>query len=142
VGYISILTLVTAGTLFVAARSEQWGLLLGLAVAWLAFLCLLLIALRYQISWSDESISQQASGGKSVNISYADIKEVRFESASATEWAAMARPFRRITIYGHGVGGRRHIDISVRHFAGGDIRSLLKKIHERRPELTLPERWI
>jgi hypothetical protein len=54
----------------------------------------------------------------------------------------MRGPADRIAIYaGHG-SEEKHIDVSLRHFVTSDIRQLLRAIHDKRPDLTLPKGWV
>jgi len=54
----------------------------------------------------------------------------------------MRRPFRRITIYAEGAEITKFIDVSLKHFVAEDIRKLMRKIHDNRPDLSLPKKWI
>lgn len=142
-GQIIILSLVTLGMLFVALEKNTWSLLLPIPVMWLLFVPLVYFGLRYRVFWTNDEVCQQASGGANVCIKYDEVKRITSETSQPGEWLAASRPFRRIVIYADSAGtGRGFIDVSLKHFASEDIRELMRAIHDRRPELTLPTRWL
>lgn len=142
-GQIVIFSLVTLGALFVSIQRGVWGLILSvLAVGWPLFGILVYIGRKYRIYWTEEDVRQQASGGSDVCIKYSEIARIASETSKPGEWLAASRPFRRIVIYAkksHGEG--KFIDVSLKHFVAGDIRNLMRAIHARRPDLTLPKHW-
>lgn len=144
VGQIVIFSLVTLGALSVSIQKGVWGLiLLVLVVGWPLFGILVYIGLKYRIYWTEEDVRQQASGGTDVCINYSEIARIALETSKPGEWPAASRPFRRIAIYAresHCEG--KFIDVSLKHFVAEDIRNLMRVIHARRPDLTLPKHWI
>ncbi len=138
-GQIIVLSIVTLGALFVSVSRGVWGLVLSMPVAWLLFGVLVFVGLRYRISWDQETVCQQASGGPDVCIKYDEITEIAREKAKINEMVAMSSPYRRIAIYG-GLGEDiRHINVSLRHFRDEDVQQLMAFIHKRRPDLVLPK---
>jgi hypothetical protein len=142
-GQIVVLSFVTLGALFVSIQRRVWGLILSvLVVAWPLFGFLLYFGRKYRIYWTDDDVRQQASGGADVCIKYSEIARIASETSKSGEWLAASRPFRRIVIYAkeaHGEG--KFIDVSLKHFVAEDIRNLMRAIHGRRPDLTLPKHW-
>lgn len=141
-GMLLILSFVTIGLLIVSARSGQWGLMSSVAIAWIGFSYLLYVGLKYKISWGHGIIRQEASGSHPVVIAFSDITAVNVESGKGAELLRASRPFRRIAIYARGADGDRFIDVSLKHFAPGDIRELMRAIYRDRPDLSLPKHWL
>ena len=56
--------------------------------------------------------------------------------------ATFSRPMRRIVIYAKHADGGKFIDVSLKHFVAADVRRLMKLIHERRPDLAVPVKWL
>lgn len=141
-GQLIILSLVTLGAVFVAITKKTWGLLVAVLIGWLLFGFLVCLGLRYRISWDSDEVCQQASGGRDVHIKYDDVVRVVSETSKPGEWLAASRPLRRIVIYAKGLGGEdRFIDVSLKHFQADDIRSLMRAIRARRPDLSIPTKW-
>lgn len=142
-GQIVILSLVTLGALFVSIQRGAWGLILSvLIVGWPLFGVLVYIGRKYRIYWTEDDVRQQASGGADVSIKYSEIARIASETSKPGERLAASRPLRRIVIYAkesHAEG--KFIDVSLKHFVAEDIRNLMRAIHGRRPDLSLPKNW-
>jgi hypothetical protein len=93
---------------------------------------------RYRIFWDDGEIKQIGTDRSVTVIDVSEITHIDRERSSVSERLLLRRPMDRIAIYG-GRGERaKRIDVSMRHFMKDDIRTLIKFIHERRPELIVP----
>jgi hypothetical protein len=98
---------------------------------------------RYRIWWRDGKIIMRAGGfdGVIVTMSVHDIERVEQETSSIRGTVKMNRPFRRIAIYGKTKEGYPYIDVSLKHFNHEDVRTLMRLIHEHRPDLEMPTGW-
>jgi hypothetical protein len=116
----------------------QPGLFWATGLIFLLTLAIAYFQRGYRISYSDVAVIQEASGTKRLSIAFSEIHRIALERASALQMIQGSRPFRRVAIYsGHGAHAR-HIDVSLRHFAGEDIRALLESLHKQRPDLKVP----
>ena len=141
-GYVVIMSGVTALALFVGFYRHAWGLLESMPVGWLLIGVLVLIGTRYRVGWRAGAVVQQASGGPDVVIEAAQIDRVVLESGpdDIRAMIQMRRPFRRITIYRRGDSADL-VDVSLKHFVPDDIRRLMRAVQSARPDLVLPKHW-
>jgi hypothetical protein len=140
IGQIIILSFVTFFILFISFKMHEYKLLLITPVIWILFIPLIYFGLKYQIFWNDEELFQRVSGQSDVYIKYTEISKVASETSKPNELITAGRPFRRIVIYaGNAQVGSRFIDVSLKHFVMNDVRSLMRVIHEHRPDLVLPK---
>ncbi len=98
--------------------------------------------MRYRIFWDDGEIIQKAVAGNLTKIKTDEITDVIQETSDLQTLATFSRPMRRIVIYARHAEGGKFIDVSLKHFVADDIRKLMRAIHERRPDLTLPKHWL
>jgi hypothetical protein len=139
VGQASILLVVTIFLAVVSHKtSDYWTPMWGTVIIWALYAILVYIGLQYRVFW-DDGVIMRASGGRERRIPYGEISEVRLERAAAAEFTAQSRPFRRIAIYGHKRRPRSYVDVSLRHFKLLDINELMSEIHNRRPDLSIPD---
>jgi hypothetical protein len=109
-------------------------------VAWLLFLFLARIGLKYKISWTNQMICQEASGGAKVCIAYGEITQIVSEISKPGELLSASRPFRRIAIHAQeSSGNEKLIDVSLKHFVANDVRDLMHMIRDHRPDLSMPK---
>jgi hypothetical protein len=142
-GIILIIFLSSIYLTWIGFTARVWQMFICVLVSWLLFFAWLYFGIRYKIGFNDELISQEASGGAPLLIAYSEITRVTEEVSAAKELLAASRPFRRITIWAERPPGDIiYIDVSLKHFAREDIRRLMLKIHEHRPDLKLPGRWL
>lgn len=138
VGQVLILVIVTGWVVFVAVFKHQWKLTVPIPVIWFFFIILLYFGMAYQISWNEEEICQEASGGR-ICIKFSDITNIEAEISKPLEFISASRPFRRISIYAENSESHlKYIDVSLKHFLTADIRQLMQVIHSRRPDLIIP----
>ena len=148
VGQIVIFSLVTALMVYSLVRTPdlktlEFTLVLVLGLWSLFLIQVYFFGLKYKIFASDAGVRQHASGGPDVCIHYNEITKVTTETSNAAEVAAGSRPFRRIAIYAQqSHSTQKFIDVSLKHFAEKDIRRLIAIIHEHRPDLELPKKWL
>lgn len=143
VGFVVILSVTTVLMLYVSLKTRDWTPLETMPVGWFFIAVLVYIGTRYRIFWRDGEVVQKASGGADVSIKTDEITHIEQETSDVGTALAMRRPFRRIVIYAenpHGEG--KFIDVSLKHFVADDVRKLMRAIHERRPDLTLPKHWM
>jgi hypothetical protein len=142
IGQSLILVGVTVFLFCIALRKQQLNLLWAAGLIWVLYASfVLLFGMQYKVFLDDQGVTMRASGGPKRNIQFEEITDIRYETASADEFLAQARPFRRIVILGHRHDPNGRIDISLRHFRSEDINALLMAIHKRRPDLKLPGGW-
>lgn len=94
----------------------------------------------YRIDLAEDELIER--GLKRTNIApLSTITDLRMETGWAGQrwlWAPTLRPFRRLAIYYTVDSKHLHIDISLNHFSGGDVRELLDSILRFRPDLSIP----
>lgn len=128
---------------FVASyRSEKWGTLESAALLSGIYLLYVSIGLWYQVGICDGVIWQRSFGRRRVWLRITDINAVGRETSDAKTLVAMNRPFDRIAIQGMADDERVTVDVSTKHFVAGDIRRLMRVIHEARPDLAVPRNWL
>jgi hypothetical protein len=98
--------------------------------------------MRYRIFWDNGEIVQKAVAGNLTKIETGEITDVVQETSDIQTLLTFSRPMRRIVIYARYADRGKHIDVSLKHFVATDIRKLMKAIHDRRPDLELPEQWL
>jgi hypothetical protein len=96
---------------------------------------------RYRIFWKDGVIRQVSVSKFVTTISCPEITRIVQERSDLQSRMRMQRPLGRIAIYAGQGAQEKHIDVSLRHFTSDDIRELMRAIHERRPDLTIPRNW-
>ena len=144
--YISLLiifSVLTVWSAVMSVRTGQWQIVESTSIGWFFFAVIVFIGTRHRIFWRDGVIVQKASGMSDVSIKTDEITRVEQETSDVGTALAMRRPFRRIVIYAeksHGEG--KHIDVSLKHFVADDVRKLMRAIHARRADLTLPKHWM
>jgi hypothetical protein len=128
---------------YVSLKTRDWTPIASAQMVWPLFAVLVYIGTRYRIFWRDGAVVQRASGGADVSIKTGEITRVEQETSDVGTALAMRRPFRRIVIYAENPRGEgKFIDVSLKHFVADDIRKLMRAIHTRRPDLTLPKHWM
>jgi hypothetical protein len=137
-----IWVVISLGILFAAFKSRDLSGLLAIIVLWALGIWSQYPNTRYQIVWHNEGIKQTDSTNRVTTIKVTDIKEIVQERSDLQTLLAMRRPSRRIAIYADASDGRKWIDVSLKHFAADDVRRLMRAIHERRPDLSIPKCWI
>lgn len=127
---------------YLSLRAGNWEsfksglLLLGIYSLWVG------LGLWYRVGLRDGVIWQRAFGRRLVSLPINDIISVGHEISDAKTAATMNRPYDRIAIQGTTAGKAAIVDVSTRHFVASDIRRLVRCIHEARPDLVLPKRWL
>lgn len=120
-------------------KSHDFGALWAFLIFAAPFSSIVYSGTRYRVYWHDGEIIGKSSDGYTRTIHTDEITRVERETSDIRTAASLRRPFRRIAIYaehGHAV---KWIDVSLKHFRIDDIRKLLSEIHERRPDLRLPQ---
>lgn len=126
---------VTVFLFYVAFSKRQWEFLWAVVILWLFHaIYVVLFGLRYRILWNDTTVVMRASGGPERRIPFDEIAEINYDVA-----ASQSRPFRRLVIHPRSEKRNSYVDVSLRHFRMEDINSLLAAIHQRRPDLMIPE---
>jgi hypothetical protein len=87
--------------------------------------------------WCKITPALTARGGKR-RLLFSEIEGMKYETASADEFLAQNRPYRRLVVFGHTQGQKTFIDVSLRHFRKEDIQTLMEEIAKQRPDLSLP----
>ncbi|MBS0193978.1 MAG: hypothetical protein JSR34_07005 [Proteobacteria bacterium] len=107
------------------------------------------MARTYRVCLTRNTIMQYGFGIKTISISIDQIQRIKLETSlgarrkSNSFWSSLFvvdRPLRRIVITPKG-DKEGYVDVSLKHFAVDDIRTLMRRIHEQRPELVLPKGW-
>jgi hypothetical protein len=124
-----------------AFEQHDWAPIGAAVFGWLLFIPIVYIGTRYQILWRDGALIQKASGMQDVLIRPNEITRIALETSDLQTLMSFRRPFRRIAIYARGADGSKWVDVSLKHFAADDIRKLMRAIHERRPDLSMPKNW-
>jgi hypothetical protein len=136
-----IVSLVSVVILFAVIKSGDLSGLLAIAFLWVIGIWSQYANTRYRIFWEQGKVKQVAAYGDITIIDPSEIKKIALERSDLQTLFAMRRPSRRIAIYARGSEGHKWIDVSLKHFAGDDIRRLMHAIHERRPDLSIPKNW-
>jgi hypothetical protein len=97
---------------------------------------------RYRIFWINGRIKQIAANKDVTVIDPPSITKIAHETSDLLTLFSFRRPSQRIAIYTGQGAEKRHIDVSLRHFATDDIRKLMQVIHGKRPDLTIPKAWL
>jgi hypothetical protein len=143
VGFTVILVGVTGLMVFVSLKTRDWTPLEMMSVGWFFLAVIVYIGTRYRIFWRDGAVVQRASGRVDVSIKPDEITRVEQETSDVRTLFSFRRPFRRITIYAEKPRGEgKYIDVSLKHFVADDVRKLMRAIHARRADLTLPKHWM
>lgn len=94
---------------------------------------IIMLNLRYTVTWNGRAIVQTAFGKRSVSISPDAITRIRFETSDTRTLFKANRPYRRVAIY----AGDEFIDVSMKHFKLDDIRKLIGILRRTRPDLSV-----
>jgi hypothetical protein len=97
---------------------------------------------RYRIYWDNGQIIQKAVAGNLTKITTNEITEVVQETSDIQTLLTFSRPMRRIVFYARHADAGKYIDVSLKHFVAADIRKLMNAVHDRRPDLVLPQQWL
>jgi hypothetical protein len=125
--------------IFVGAWKSQPKVLWLAGIIVVLTLAISFFQFAYRVSYSQVAVIQEASGTKRTSIAFSDVGRVALERATVAEMIQGGRPFRRLAIYAKGNGTSvRRIHVSLRHFAGEDIRALLESLRRHRPDLEIP----
>jgi hypothetical protein len=123
-------------------KTHDSGIFLASLLVWVFTAATLYGDTRYRIFWHNGEIKQISSDKFVTVINTSEITSVGQEKSDLQARLSLRRPLDRIAIYaGHGAD-KRQIDVSLRHFVNADIRKLMQLIHERRPDLSLPQNWV
>lgn len=136
IGSVAILVLATIFCISVAFSKGAWQLAVASLVGCLLYAVVVFISAQYRVLWTSDYVRRKASGGPDVVIKISDIAKVAKETASTGQMVAQSAPFRRITVTDR--SGKK-IYVSLRHFRLDDVRSLMHWIHQRRPDLEIPQ---
>jgi|SRR5262252_7684235 len=139
---IIVLGVVTLLWISVLQKTGAFGSSVVIASMWALFFFAHYTDTRYRVFWENGAIKQIAANKELTIIKPLDIKRIELERSDLQTLFAMRRPSRRIAIYANGPDGHKWIDVSLKHFAADDIRQLMRAIHDRRPELSIPKGWI
>jgi hypothetical protein len=138
-GICLILLLVTGLTLFLSVKIGRAAPLFYTGLFWIPFIVWVYIGTRYKIYWTDVGITQKALGLKEVTIRMDEICDISLETSTAADLLG-GRPLRRISIHSKPSSLQsRTIDISMKHFSSGSIRSLMNSVTKARPDISIPE---
>ncbi len=135
IGELIIITAITIGLIYTSIRTSTLGLS---EVAFVGFVLVFATHypdFRYRVFWRNDVVERVATNKSVTTIKARDISHVALEQSDLAAMLTLRRPTRRITIYSK---DHQHIDVSLKHFAIADIRRLMQKIREQRPDLTLP----
>ena len=125
-----------------AYPKRDWGTMESALLLLGIYALYVFIGTRYRIFVRANTITQRAFGKRSISIEIKDIESVGTELSDLKTMRQMNRPFRRIAINATRDGRAEVIDVSTKHFSGGDIRKLMRLIHSKRPDLQLPGKWL
>ena len=146
-GMMVIFLAVTIFGLWPFNHKPDGGSVWSLLLIWLLFGGAILMARTYRISLKDGVIVQRGLGVKPISIPVTQIQHIKLEVSllasrkSKSFFFVVDRPFRRIVITPKS-DHDNYIDVSLKHFAAEDIRGLMRKIREQRPDLSFPQNWI
>ena len=136
---IVILSAVTALSLYAVAISGDWKWLLAASgICVLSGLEAFFFGLKYNVFWDDSGITMSAAGISGRRILFDEISAISYE-VGRSESPKQTRPFNRVVIHSRPQAQNAFIDVSLRHFRLEDIQTLLDAVHERRPEVQIPE---
>jgi hypothetical protein len=127
---------------FVIVKRHDLTGLVVIALLWVIGIWSQYANTRYRIFWKNGDIEQIAANKNITVLKTAEIKRIALEHSDIRTLLSYTRPSRRIAIYAQGPDGNKWIDVSLKHFAPEDIRQLMRAIHERRPDLSMPKGWI
>jgi hypothetical protein len=134
-GELIIIGVITIGLVYTSIRTSTTGLLGVVFVGFVLVLATHYADFRYRVFWRNSEVERIATNKSITTIKASDISRVVLEKSDLATMLTLRRPTRRITIYGK---DQQHLDVSLKHFIISDIRRLMQKIHEERPELILP----
>lgn len=90
---------------------------------------------RYRVYWKNDAVERITSNNITTKIKASEISRISLEKSDLRTMLSLRRPSQRVTIYGR---DDQHLDVSLKHFVASDIKRLLQKIHEIRPDLNMP----
>lgn len=148
-GFVTIYVALAVLFITISATTKDWRdsiaplLVLTAAFATL-FAFWMFLNLRYEVALENDTITMRSSSLISnptdlTSIRIADIASIKKETSGLHASVKLRRPFRRVAIYAEHGGNIRWIDVSLKHFLRDDIRRLMDAIHDRRPDLSLPQ---
>lgn len=141
-GYLVIFLIVSLIWVLAIYKTGDLGGIGVIALLWGVLLISQYPNTRYRIFWNNGEVKQVSAYKDVTVIKASDIERIALESSDLRTLLSLTRPSNRITIYGKEGGRPQWIDISLKHFAADDIRRLMRAIHERRPELSIPKEWL
>jgi hypothetical protein len=139
---IVVLGVVTLLWISLLQKAGAFGSAVVIASMWALFFFAHYADTRYRVFLEKGAIKQIATNKAVTVIKLPDIKRIELERSDLQTLFAMRRPSRRIAIYANSSDGHKWIDVSLKHFAADDICRLMRAIHDRRPDLTIPKGWI
>ena len=147
IGMMVIYLAVTVFFLYSFFRKPESSLIWTILFGWLLFGVAILMARTYRISLKSGVIVQRGLGVKTISIPVNQIEHIELEVSlgarrkTTSFFFVVDRPFRRIVITPKD-DHDNYIDVSLKHFAAEDIRALMRRIREQRPDLSFPQNWI
>jgi hypothetical protein len=127
--------------MFAWEKSKDQSIFLVILLLWLVAFATQYENTHYRIFWKDGVIRQVSVNKFVTTISCPEITRIVQERSDLQSRMRMQRPLDRIAIYAGQGAQEKHIDVSLRHFTSDDIRKLMRAIHERRPDLSIPRNW-
>jgi hypothetical protein len=143
VGLLVIFGILMVTGAIVAIRINDWSGLETIVPSFCVFFgAIVFMGTRYRIYWDNGEIIQKAVAGNLTKIKVNEITNVIQETSDLQTLATFSRPMRRIAIYARHTDGGKFIDVSLKHFVLADVRTLMRTIHDRRPDLQIPKGWL
>jgi len=122
-------------------RTNDWNPIYFLTLLLLIYSWISYTSMRYRIWWEKGRVYQRSGDMIITSVDINDIKEIKQESSDLATLAAYNRPSKRITLYAETSEGPEQIDVSLIHFKINDVKGLMRRIHEKRPDLEMPKGW-
>jgi hypothetical protein len=148
--YAGMILIVLAVTLFLFYpfnRVPDSSVLWAVPALWAMFASGILMGRTYRIFVKNDVIVQRGLGVKTFSIPIRQVKKIKLEVSllarrkSNSFFFVIDRPLRRIVITPK-YDSENYIDVSLKHFAAEDIRELMRRIREQKPDLSFPKTWI
>jgi hypothetical protein len=144
--YQALAIILFSVTLLAAVTSYQqhdWSPIAAMGIGWLLFGAIVFIGTRYRVWWKSSGlITQRVANCAITAIHVHEITRIEQETSDLSTLVSLRRPFRRIAIYAGHAHTPKFIDVSLKHFVAADIRKLMRRLHEQRPDLVLPKNWV
>jgi hypothetical protein len=141
-GYLVICFIVSLIWVLAIYKTGDLGGIGVIALLWSVLLVSQYPNTRYRIFWNKDEIEQISAYKDVTIIKISDIERIARESSDIRTMRSLTRPPSRITIYGKNKERPQWIDVSLKHFSAEDIRRLMRAIHEKRPDLSIPKQWL